>query len=125
MFEYKRIALAVSLVLMTSACSEAPKDDATTAAETTQTTAAETSTQETEQTESEKANQLFEDIFMQSVMRSPMFQSYLGIKEDQDKWDDISEERAQEDLALQKKTSPRSWPLTKLSSMNRPVSAGC
>ncbi|MGQ4277597.1 DUF885 domain-containing protein [Pseudidiomarina sp. E22-M8] len=103
MFEYKRIALAVSLVLMTSACSEAPKGDATTAAETTQTAAAETSTQqETQQTESEKANQLFEDIFMQSVMRSPMFQSYLGIKEDQDKWDDISEERAQEDLALQK-----------------------
>ena len=31
-----------------------------------------------------------------------MYQSYLGIKDDQDKWDDISEEQAQED-ALQKK----------------------
>jgi len=35
-------------------------------------------------------------------MRSPMYQSYLGIKEDQDKWDDISEAAAEEELALQK-----------------------
>jgi uncharacterized protein (DUF885 family) len=51
--------------------------------------------------ESEKANELFESIFMENVMRSPMYQSYLGIKQDQDKWDDISEQRQQEDLALQ------------------------
>ena len=47
-------------------------------------------------------NKLFEDIFMENVMRSPMYQSYLGIKDDQDKWDDISEERAKEDLEFQK-----------------------
>ncbi len=101
MFEYKKLALAVSLVLLTGACSEAPKETATTAAETKQ-TAPEASTQETEQTESQKANKLFEDIFMATVMRSPMYQSYLGIKKDQDKWDDISDERAAEDLAFQK-----------------------
>lgn len=103
MFEYKKIALAVSLVLMTTACSDASKEEATTANAQSQTETAENATQEAEQTESEKANQLFEDIFMENVMRSPMYQSYLGIKDDQDKWDDISDEQAKEDLALTKK----------------------
>ncbi|RUO66974.1 DUF885 domain-containing protein [Idiomarina ramblicola] len=102
MFEYKKIALAVSLVLMTTACSDASKEEATTANAQSQTATSEDTTQNAEQTESEKANKLFEDIFMENVMRSPMYQSYLGIKEDQDKWDDISEASAKEELALQK-----------------------
>lgn len=57
---------------------------------------------ETVMTESEKANALFEEIFMQGVMRSPIFQSFLGIKKDQDKWDDLSDERAQQDLQITK-----------------------
>jgi len=102
MFEYKKIALAVSLVLMTTACSDASKEEATTAKAESQTATTENVTQNAEQTESEKANKLFEEIFMENVMRSPMYQSYLGIKEDQDQWDDISEESAKEELALQK-----------------------
>jgi len=101
-FEYKKIALAVSLVLMTTACSDASKEEATTATVESKTATTENTTQNAEQTESEKANKLFEDIFMENVMRSPMYQSYLGIKDDQDKWDDISEERAKEDLEFQK-----------------------
>ncbi|MGB0495882.1 MAG: DUF885 domain-containing protein [Kangiellaceae bacterium] len=57
---------------------------------------------EKQQTESEKANALFEKIFMDGVMRSPMFQSYLGIKTDQDKWDDFSEENAERELEITK-----------------------
>nr|WP_234996321.1 DUF885 domain-containing protein [Pseudidiomarina planktonica] len=75
-----------------------------------ETASAETSQQQqqdTQQTEAEKANKLFEDIFMESVMRSPMYQTYLGIKDDQDKWDDISEEQAQEDLEFQKEQLAR------------------
>jgi len=52
--------------------------------------------------ESEKANALFETIFMEGVMRSPIFQSFLGIKKDQDKWDDLSDKRAQQDLQITK-----------------------
>lgn len=103
MFEYKKIALAVSVVLMTTACSDNANTSAQSASAEQKTASAESTQQETQQTESEKANQLFEDIFMANVMRSPMYQSYLGIKDDQDKWDDISEEQAQEDLALNKK----------------------
>ncbi|HET8817302.1 MAG TPA: DUF885 family protein, partial [Pseudidiomarina sp.] len=96
MFDMKRIALAVSLALAATACSEAPKTNAATEAQP----AAEQQAQQ--QTESEKANQLFEDIFMDAVMRSPMYQSYLGIKDDQDKWDDISPAQAEEELAIAK-----------------------
>ncbi|PTB85378.1 DUF885 domain-containing protein [Pseudidiomarina aestuarii] len=96
MFDMKRIALAVSLALAATACSEAPKTNAATEAQP----AAEQQAQQ--QTESEKANQLFEDIFMDAVMRSPMYQSYLGIKDDQDKWDDISDTKAEEELAIAK-----------------------
>ncbi|TMP81372.1 DUF885 domain-containing protein [Pseudoalteromonas phenolica] len=55
------------------------------------------------QSEVEKANALFEEVFMNGVMRSPVYQTYMGIKKDYDKWDDDSEERALEDLALAKK----------------------
>lgn len=99
MFAYKPVAVAVSLWLLTTACSEAPQSTgsvSTTAAETAVVTAAEI------QAESQRANQLFEKIFMDGVMRSPMYQSYLGIKDNQDKWDDISDEKAAEELAIAK-----------------------
>lgn len=102
MFDYKRIALAVSLALAATACSEAPKNNAM-----NETASAETSQQQAQQTEAEKANKLFEDIFMETVMRSPMYQTYLGIKDDQDKWDDISEEQSKEDLEFQKEQLAR------------------
>jgi len=63
-------------------------------------------------TETEKANALFEQIFMQGVKRSPIFQSFLGIKDDQDKWDDLSEERAQENHQINKEN------LSKINSLD-------
>jgi uncharacterized protein (DUF885 family) len=54
-------------------------------------------------TESEKLNAFFEEAFMEAVMRSPIRQSYLGIKgEDYGRWDDVSDERAREDFELMK-----------------------
>lgn len=67
---------------------------------TTQDTTAEVVKQ---QSESERANAFFEEVFMRGVMRSPVYQTYMGIKKDYDKWDDGSEARALEDLALAKK----------------------
>ncbi|NMH64702.1 DUF885 domain-containing protein [Shewanella salipaludis] len=45
-----------------------------------------------QQSESQKANALFERIFMDNVMASPISQTYMGIKQDYDKWDDIGED---------------------------------
>lgn len=41
--------------------------------------------------ENAKANALFETLFNETLARSPEYQSYLGIKDNQDKWDDYSE----------------------------------
>lgn len=48
-------------------------------------------------TQSAIANQLFDDIYQENLMASPMGQTYMGIKQDYDKWDDISDEQAQID----------------------------
>ncbi|MEI6108076.1 MAG: DUF885 domain-containing protein [Opitutae bacterium] len=50
--------------------------------------------------ESAKANAFFDRVFDEMVARSPMFLAQLGIKQDTDKWDDISEARALEDFVL-------------------------
>ena len=50
--------------------------------------------------ESAKANAFFERVFNESVARSPQMESQLGIKKDQDKWDDDSDAHETEDLAL-------------------------
>lgn len=55
-----------------------------------------TPTEEVVQDENAEANALFEKIFNDGVDRSPIWQSYLGIKKDYDKWDDLSESYAQE-----------------------------
>jgi len=45
------------------------------------------------------ANQLFDDIYQEDLMASPMGQTYMGIKKDYGKWDDITEAQAQKDHA--------------------------
>ncbi|MEI8640687.1 hypothetical protein P4S68_04580 [Pseudoalteromonas sp. Hal099] len=42
------------------------------------------------QSEIDKANAFFEDTFNRDVMSSPVYQTYMGIKKDYDKWDDGS-----------------------------------
>lgn len=54
------------------------------------------------ETESKKANDFFEESFNGSMDRSPMFQSYLGIKKDYDKWSDLSEENNERELEITK-----------------------
>ena len=62
-----------------------------------------TSTSIAAQSESEKANALFETIFMENIMASPIAQTYMGIKQDYDKWDDIGDEADARELARTKK----------------------
>lgn len=52
------------------------------------------------QSESDKANALFEQIFMDQVHRDPVQQSRLGIKDDYDKWQDLSDAYFEANLAL-------------------------
>ncbi|RLV61494.1 DUF885 domain-containing protein [Parashewanella curva] len=82
-------AVAVSLSLLLTGCNTAP------APESAKSVVA-------KQSESEKANKLFDDMFMESVMASPVSQTYLGIKKDYGKWDDLSDKSYAEDLARTK-----------------------
>ena len=55
------------------------------------------------ETESDKANAFFEKTFNQAMDRSPVYQSYLGIKKDYDKWDNLSEANTEKELEITKK----------------------
>ena len=52
--------------------------------------------------ESEKANQLFDAIFMERINRDPLYQTYIGLKTNYDKWHDLSEENAYKELEFAK-----------------------
>jgi len=56
----------------------------------------------TMQSESERVQAFFERSFDEDLKRSPMFQSYLGIKWDYDKWNDVSEAEKDKDVAIAK-----------------------
>lgn len=50
--------------------------------------------------ESERLKQFFTEVFWRTVRRSPFIQGYLGFEFDKDKWDDLSEARALDDVKL-------------------------
>lgn len=56
---------------------------------------------------SKAANELFDTIFMEGVNRNPVRQTYLGIKVDYDKWQDLSEENSAKELAFAKEALQR------------------
>ena len=56
---------------------------------------------------SKAANELFDTIFMEGVNRNPVRQTYLGIKIDYDKWQDLSEENSAKELAFAKEALQR------------------
>ncbi|QBY05700.1 DUF885 domain-containing protein [Thalassotalea sp. HSM 43] len=89
------LALALSSALLTACNNTAPQ---TTQVETAPVVEAE----QKAQTESERLNAFFEKVFMDGVMRSPQTQTYLGIRQDYDKWDDFTEESAADDLQFTK-----------------------
>ena len=53
--------------------------------------------------ESEKVNAFFEKQFKENLDRHPMYQTYLGVKKDADKWNDISDDFAKTELKETKK----------------------
>ena len=100
MFKLTLIAIVISAVVLTGCQAATPSQPP-----------ANTQDQVT-QSETEKANAFFQEVFMRKVMRSPVNQSYMGIKKDYDKWNDGSEAYILETVELTKKD------LAKLLSIN-------
>lgn len=99
----RALALAIAAALGTSVllggCSDAPSTDAS--SNTTNPTA----TSETisaapiaAATESTRLAAFFQQSFDDDVANSPVWQSYLGIKDDYDKWDDMSDAATQVEI---------------------------
>ena len=79
------IAAAVGIALL-GGCQQTPEQSSTPVVQT-----------QPVQSEIDKANAFFEDTFNRDVMSSPVYQTYMGIKKDYDKWDDGSEAHVQKD----------------------------
>jgi uncharacterized protein (DUF885 family) len=94
---YKSVSI-IALSLSLAACGEA--DDATNNSQASQNEASQASGEQ--QTESQRINVFFERAWDEAIDRSPMFQGYLGIKKDNDKWSDFSEENAYRELEFTK-----------------------
>lgn len=93
------IAVAISSALLT-ACA---KQGNTSVTESTATTL---NSQSTEQA-SKQANVLFDTIFKEGVNRNPVRQTYLGIKDNYDKWYDMSEANSEKEHAIAKENLAR------------------
>lgn len=97
----RALALAIAAALGTSVllggCSDAPSTNATTNTATNSTSSADTTTgaANAAATESERLAAFFQQSFDEDVANSPIWQSYLGIKDDYDKWDDMSDASTQ------------------------------
>ncbi|GAA5441925.1 hypothetical protein Misp06_00086 [Microbulbifer sp. NBRC 101763] len=65
--------------------------------------ASQDTTTEVSQEAIKQVNQMFEDFFQEHLSRSPEFKTFLGKKEDYDKWDDLSPEFAKETLEIDKR----------------------
>lgn len=99
----RALALAIAAALGTSVflggCSDAPttNTNATTNTTTNSSSSADTTTgaANAAATESEQLAAFFQQSFDEDVANSPIWQSYLGIKDDYDKWDDMSDASTQ------------------------------
>ncbi|WP_102796051.1 DUF885 domain-containing protein [Bowmanella denitrificans] len=86
LFKASLIALAIS------ACSPAQPPQQT-----------DIETEQTVQTESQRLAEFFQQSYDEDLSRSPMTQSYRGLKWDYDKWDDVSEQAAEQSAAIRQK----------------------
>lgn len=88
----RRFSVAVATLALLSACDRSGETEVSEQAAPTETVVE----------HSARANAFFDQVFDEAVARSPMYQSYLGIKTDYDRWDDISDERDAEELEFTK-----------------------
>ncbi len=99
----KHTLTSISALLLLSGCGgdPAPKSTPETGAVTQ---AASQANAEKIAAESARLNAFFETKFEESLTRSPMAQTFRGIKTDYDKWDDASEANAVKEMNIQRET---------------------
>jgi len=97
----KLLAIGVSTAALLAACSQPIGDDATTHMQGSEATqAGETASADAVETETDRINAWFQQVFDEGIARSPMFQTYLGMKTNYDQWGDASPEFDQESFEI-------------------------
>ena len=94
-----KLALSASVLALLAACSPSANEATTTPSATAETSTA-SQTAAMEETESIRLNVWFEEVFQQGVARSPMTQTFLGMKTSYDQWNDASPEFDQEGFEI-------------------------
>ena len=91
--------IALLLVVSLTACNDKPNEVTTTKSQTPEIEIVDNYLdgwlQQKYTNESEKANEFFARVFKDTLSRNPEMQTYLGIKDDYSKWNDISDEKSQ------------------------------
>lgn len=90
------LVIAISSALL-GACSEQATTESKSVTVETKTKESVVETKVKESSPSKIANELFDSIFMEGVNRSPISQTFLGIKTDYDKWDAFTEENSEKE----------------------------
>ncbi|MEO1101264.1 MAG: DUF885 domain-containing protein, partial [Pseudomonadota bacterium] len=97
-----RAATAIASILLLSACEVTDQGRAAAPADPAPAPAAVTPIVEAEKSETEALNEWFEAQFQAMLERSPMTQTFLGIKTDYGQWDDASDANAIREMELQR-----------------------
>ncbi|WP_444921408.1 DUF885 domain-containing protein [Microbulbifer sp. CnH-101-G] len=98
------IAAAISALVISGCDRGAPEATQQNAASVTaESKSTQDSTAKVSQEAIKQVNQMFEDFFQEHLSRSPEFKTFLGKKEDYDKWDNLSPEFAKETLEINKR----------------------
>ncbi|WP_444938572.1 DUF885 domain-containing protein [Microbulbifer sp. JMSA002] len=98
------IAAAISALVISGCDRGAPEAAQQNAASVTaESKSIQDSTAKVSQEAIKQVNQMFEDFFQEHLSRSPEFKTFLGKKEDYDKWDNLSPEFAKETLEINKR----------------------
>lgn len=98
----RRTSTAIAALLLLGACQSEPSDTLPPPVAEMPPAPAVQDRAEIVAAESARLNQFFEDKFQATLSRNPMYQTYLGVKTDYDKWNDVSDENAVREMEIQR-----------------------
>lgn len=98
----RQTSTAIAALLLLGACQSAPDTTAPLPVAEVPPVPAEVDHAEQVAAESARLNEWFEVKFLEALARSPMSQTYLGVKTDYDKWDDVSDANDIREMEIQR-----------------------
>ena len=98
----RRTSTAIAALLLLGACQSEPSDTLPPPVAEMPPAPAIQDRAEIVAAESARLNQFFEDKFQATLSRNPMYQTYLGVKTDYDKRNDVSDENAVREMEIQR-----------------------